>query len=258
MSYTYDLPFELTVTSEGPIRVLTLNRPSKSNAIDESMHQALGRVWTQLYEDVDARVVIVTGAGRAFSAGGDASMIKKTASSWAERQRMILHARRIVTEMINCPLPTIAAVNGAAVGLGCSLAIMSDIVLMSEDAFFVDPHVSIGLVAADGGSLVWPVLTSLLYAKEYLLTGDRIDAATCLRIGLANHVVSPTDLLDRARELAARLAAQPRQALQDTKRALNLHLSRTIATVMDFALAAESESFTMPDFAATLERLGKG
>jgi enoyl-CoA hydratase len=251
---TYDLPDELLVSGDGPIRTVTLNRPEHSNAINPALHRALGRVWIQLHDDPDARVVVLTGAGRAFSAGGDFDMIRKDALDPEFRERDVADARRIVTEMISFPLPVIAAVNGAAVGLGCSLAIMSDVVLMSEKAFFADPHVSIGLVAADGGALAWPMLTSLLKAKEYVLTGDRLDAVTAERIGLANHVVSADQLMDRAYELADRLAAQPRQALQDTKRALNLHLSRAVSGVLDFAFAAESESFTMPDFLPRLDK----
>ena len=172
-----------------------------------------------------------------------------------ERHETVEDARKIVQELLAFPLPIVAAVNGPAVGLGCSLAMFCDVVLMSKNAYFADPHVTVGLVAADGGVLTWPALTSLLWAKEYILTGDRIDSTAALRMGLANHVVENEELLTHAYELAERLAAQPRQALEETKRALNIHLSRSVTSVLDFALAAESASFSEPGFADRLKRI---
>ena len=125
---------------------------------------------------------------------------------------------------------------------------MSDIVIMDEDAFFSDPHAAIGLVAADGGSLTWPLMTSLLRAKEFLFTGDRIDARTAERFGMANRVVGRGEALAEAVSLAERLAAQHQRALRDTKRALNIHLQRAVAGVIDFAFAAESETLALRDF----------
>jgi enoyl-CoA hydratase/carnithine racemase len=139
--------------------------------------------------------------------------------------------------------PLIAAVNGPAVGLGCSVAVSCDIVLIAESAFIADTHVNIGLVAGDGGAVAWPLMMSLLKAKEYLFTGDRIPAALAVELGLANRVVPDGEVMAEARKLAHRLAEQPEQALQETKRALNLHLQAAIARVAPFALSAEAESF---------------
>jgi enoyl-CoA hydratase len=144
--------------------------------------------------------------------------------------------------MIRFPLPVISAVHGAAVGLGCSLTGLSDIVLLEESAYLADPHVSVGLVAADGGALTWPAMTSLLRAKEFLYTGDRISSSLAVEVGLANRVVADGSVLEEAMSLAARIARQPIQALMDTKRALNKHLERAMHDVLDFALAAESIS----------------
>ena len=182
-------------------------------------------------------------------------MLEYAARGPAERYETVEDARRIVHEMLAFPLPIVAAVNGPAVGLGCSLAMFCDVVLMSELAYFADPHVTVGLVAADGGVLTWPVMTSLLWAKEYILTGDRIDAANAFRMGLTNHVLASDELLPRANELADRLASQPRQALEETKRALNIHLRQAVTSVLDFALAAEGASFTEPGFAEGLNTL---
>jgi enoyl-CoA hydratase len=241
----YGLPEVLTVTCAGNVRIVTLNRPDKLNAIDGTLHRALATVWSRLREDQDAHAVVLTGAGRAFSVGGDVNWFADIAADGAARHAIMEDARRIVTEMIAFNRPIIAAVNGPAVGLGCSLAVLSDVVFMSEDAFMADPHAAIGLVAADGGVLAWPLLTSLLRAKEYLLTGDQIPARTAVEFGLVNHVVPSDELLPRAHGLADRLAAAPQRALRDTKRALNLHLSRAVLPVIDFAFAAESETMVL-------------
>jgi enoyl-CoA hydratase len=244
----YQLPDELLVTGDGPVRTVTLNRPEHRNATNQPLHEGLAHVWAQLAQDPDVRAVVLTGAGRAFSAGGDIEFVTSMADDPDLRYRIMGEARRIVSEMMAFPIPVVAAVNGPAVGLGCSIAMLSDVVLIAESAFIADPHVTIGLVAADGGALCWPLLTSLLKAKEYLLTGDRIPAAVAVELGLANRVVPDDEVLAEAHTLAQRLAAQPRQALQDTKRALNMHLAAAVNTVMDFAFSAESECFTQPGF----------
>lgn len=246
---------EIAVSGQGPVRLVTLNRPEQLNAVSSVMHSSLGDVWSQLTSEEEVRAVILTGAGRAFSAGGDLDLLERTAHDPEFRYRLLADARRIVREMIAFPLPIIAAVNGAAVGLGCSIAVLSDIILVSDRAYFADPHVSLGLVAADGGVLAWPAFMSMARVKQYLYTGDRIDAQTAEKIGLANEVVAHDELMDRARDIAARLAAQPRQALQDTKRVLNVHLERMVSSVIDFAFSAESETFGLPGFTDGLARL---
>ena len=246
----------LTVDERGPIRIVTMNRPEQRNAVNEALHERLAEVWSELSADADARVVVLTGAGQAFSAGGDMGFLRRTSDDAAFRYRNMQQARRIVTEMIAFPLPVIAAVNGPAVGLGCSIAFLSDVIFSARSAFFVDPHVSIGLVAADGGALAWPLLTSLVNAKEYLLTGDRIDADTAYRLGMVNHVVADDEVLSEAIALGERLAAQPTQALRDTKRAINIHLSRAVSAVIDFAFSAEAETFTTSEFRAMLADRG--
>ena len=153
------------------------------------LHQGLAELFPQLDADADARVAVLTGAGRAFSAGGDFAYIDELTKDAALRRQTLAHGRQIVTGMVGCRVPIVAAVNGPAVGLGCSLVALSDIVYMAESAHLADPHVLIGLVAADGGPVTWPLLTSLQLAKEYALTGDRIPAERAAEIGLVNHVV---------------------------------------------------------------------
>jgi enoyl-CoA hydratase len=242
----------LLLEGDGPVRTLVLNRPERLNAVNEQLHSALADVWGGLRDDDQVRAVVLTGAGKAFSAGGDMEYLVRVSSDPQFRYQTMSDARRIVSEMLAFPKPIIAAVNGPAVGLGCSLAVLADVVYISERAFMADPHVTLGVVAADGGVLAWPLVMSMLRAKEYLLTGDRIDAVTAERLGLANHVVASDVLLSQANQLAERLARQPQQALWDTKRALNMHMNAAIKNVIDFAFAAESETFALPEFRESL------
>ena len=243
----------LLVEGTGSVRTVTMNRPDWMNAVNEELHSALADVWAGLRDDDEVGAVVLTGAGRAFSAGGDMDFLNRVSNDPDFRYRSMAEARRIVTELIAFPKPVIAAVNGPAVGLGCSLAVLSDVVFMSERTFMADPHVTLGLVAADGGALAWPLVMSMLRAKEYLLTGDRIDAATAERLGMANHVVPAEEVLPSAHALARRLADQPKQALRDTKRALNMHVTAAVGNVIDFAFAAEAETFALPTFREQLD-----
>jgi enoyl-CoA hydratase len=252
------MPTEIEVTADGPIRIVTLNRPGSLNATNHALHEGLGALFPRLDADEDARAVVLTGAGRAFSAGGDFSYLDELTKDDELRRQTLVDARRIVTGMVRCRLPIVAAVNGPAVGLGCSLAALSDIVFIAESAYLADPHVMVGLVAADGGPVTWPLLTSLQLAKEYALTGDRISARRAAEIGLANHVCADDEVMPSAMACARKLAALPRRTLEDTKRVLNLHLERAVLATLDFAIAAEDRSFLSPELRATLdERLSK-
>jgi enoyl-CoA hydratase len=238
----YQLPDELIVEADGPVRTVIMNRPAELNAVNKSLHKALAGVWRQLAADPDARVVILTGAGRAFSAGGDFGWITSFFDDPGGRSESIREGAEIIEEMLRFPLPVIAAVNGAAVGLGCSIAVLCDIVLMSEKAHFADPHVSVGLVAGDGGAAFWPLLTCILRTREYLFTGERIPAARAVELGLATRTTDPAELLPEARRLAERLALQPAEAVQGTKRVLNMHLSRALSGAVQAGFAAEEAS----------------
>jgi len=238
----YDLPGELTVEADGPVRVVTLNRPDQLNAVNARLHFALANVWRQLAADLDAKVVILTGAGRAFSAGGDLDWITSFLDDPAARDESLREGAQIVEELLRFPLPVIAAVNGPAVGLGCSIAVLCDITLIAETAYLADPHVAAGLVAGDGGAAFWPLVTPILRSREYLFTGDRIPAATAVELGLATRTTAPDELLDEARRLAARLAAQPVEALRGTKRVVNMHLSQALGGALQAGFAAERVS----------------
>src|SRR5690606_29228499 len=238
---------ELLIEARGPVRLVTLNRPEAMNATNRALHGALVSVWRHLAADPEARAVVLTGAGRAFSAGGDFHHFVELWEDQEERRREIEGARQLLTEMVDFPLPVVAAVNGPAVGLGCDLAVCSDIGLIAESAFIADPHVGVGLTAADGGAPTWPLLMSMLRAKEYLLTSERIPADQAVALGLANRAVPDGELLDEALRMAEKLAAQPPQAVRSTKRALNMHVKRAVAGVLEYALAEEFASFDTPE-----------
>jgi enoyl-CoA hydratase/carnithine racemase len=250
----YDLSDVITVKEDGPVRIVTLSRPEQLNATNDELHRALAQVFPQLTADSQARVAVLTGEGRAFSAGGDFDLLDRMAKDRQLRRDTIAEGREIVLSMARCRVPVIAAVNGPAVGLGCSLVALSDVVYMAESAYLSDPHVMVGLVAADGGPITWPLHTSLLLAKEYAFTGDRITAERAAQIGLANHVVPDEEVLSQALAAAHKIAALPQQAVEGTKRVLNLHLERAILATIDFAMAVETESFDEPEFQANVAR----
>lgn len=235
----YDLPKALTVESDGPVRRVVVNRPDDLNAVDADLHWALANVWRQLAADRDAEVVVLTGAGRTFSAGGDLDWITTFLDDPVARDESIREGAQIIEEILRFPLPVITAVNGPAVGLGASIAVLADVALISDRAYLADPHVAVGLVAGDGGAAFWPLLSPILRSREYLFTGDRIDAPTAVELGLASRVVPSAELSDEAARLAERLAAQPPEALQSTKRVVNMYLSQALSGPMQAGFAAE-------------------
>jgi enoyl-CoA hydratase/carnithine racemase len=251
---TYDLPDVIQIERDGAVVIVRLNRPDDLNATNHELHHALADLFPQLDADEDARAAVLTGNGRAFSAGGDFDLLDRMAQDRVLRRDVIAEGRELVLNMVRCRVPVVAAVNGPAVGLGCSVIALSDVVYMAESAYLSDPHVTVGLVAADGGPLTWPIHTSLLLAKEYAFTGDRISAARAAEIGLANHVSSDGEVLADALAAAHKIAALPRQAVEATKRVLNLHLERAVLATIDFAMASESESFDTEDLRANVAK----
>jgi enoyl-CoA hydratase len=243
--------------SDGAVRIVTLNRPEARNAFNDPLKLAFIDVLRTLARDREARAVVLTGAGSSFSGGGDISNFVNR-YEFENRFYWMREARLLADEMLRCHLPIVAALNGPAVGLGCSVALMSDLVLIAADAFMVDPHVGAGLVAADGGASLWPLAMSYLKAKEYLLLGERIPADEAVRLGLANRVVPADKVVEEAHTLAHRLAALPWQAVQETKRAINLHLQHAVLQVMPMAATAESESFNTEAVREFMDRFGSG
>lgn len=249
----YDMPKEIQVEADGLLRIITLNRPEELNAVNDDLHVGLARLWSRLSLDRTARAAVITGAGKAFSAGGDFNYIQQISEDADLRAKTIADGREIVIGMARCRIPVIAAVNGPAVGLGCSVVALSDIVYMAEKAFLADPHVQVGLVAADGGPLIWPMQMSILQAKEYALTGARIPAAKAVELGLANHVVA--DPLAEAIAAAKKILDLPQKAVESTKRILNIQLERQVMMTLDYATTAEELTFGTDELKANVARL---
>ncbi|MFC7504909.1 enoyl-CoA hydratase/isomerase family protein [Nocardioides sp. CPCC 206347] len=249
-----DFPDELSVVADGPLRIATLNRPDKRNAINASMHAALAEFWLRLENDVDARAVLFQAEGDTFTAGGDYEWFKSQQKDRAEREAAFRDGHRIFDRMLACRLPVVVAIQGGAVGLGASLGVLADVVVMSEDAFYRDTHVMLGMSAGDGG-VAWPLSVGMQIAKEYVLLGDRLPAAEAHRLGMVNKVVPRADLATTARAYADRLAQLPALSVQSTKRAFNLQYESQLRSIAEFTLAWERLSVVDPEFLEKIEKL---
>jgi enoyl-CoA hydratase/carnithine racemase len=244
----YDLT-GIDVRAEGDLRIVTLAQPDTLNAVTEDLHGELVRLWDRIADDAACRAVVLTGAGKAFSAGGYYPDFEQRRVDLDFRRLSMRRARRLVGALLDVEVPVVAAVNGPAVGLGCTLVTLCDIVFIADHTFLADPHVSVALVAGDGGAVTWPAHTSLLKAKQYLLTGDRIPAAEAVALGLANFAVPAGSLLEEATAFARRLAAQPPHAVRETKAILNQHLRANAVRALGYGVAAESAAHDLPDYA---------
>jgi enoyl-CoA hydratase len=238
----------LLVEKTGNVHVVSINRPDAFNAVNEEVHHAFATIWRALTADDDVRAVVTTGVGKAFSAGGDMVMFGRLIEDPVARQFQIQEARTVFLEVINFPKPLVSAVNGPAVGLGCSIALLSDFLVMGESSYLADPHVAVGLVAGDGGAAMLPLLIGMMKAKEYVLLGDRITATIAEKLNLVTKVAADGSELEEALAIGERLSALPPQALRASKVALNMHLSRAALGVLEYALAEEYTSFTTPEF----------
>jgi enoyl-CoA hydratase len=231
----------------GRVLEVTLNRPDKLNATDAVLHTELARVFVDISNDPDSDVVVLTGAGRAFSAGGDVSWMQDAIDVPERFEQTVREAKQIVFGLIDCEKPIIAKLNGHATGLGATIALFCDVIFAAEHAKIGDPHVSIGFVAGDGGAVIWPQLIGYARAKEYLLTGDLMTATEAARIGLINHAV-PADKLDgQVGAFADRLAAGATKAIRWTKMSINIGLRDLATSILDASLAYEAMSNVTPD-----------
>lgn len=217
---------------------LTLNRPEVLNAANARLHWELGEIWRVFDRDPDARVALVTGAGRAFSAGGDLAMVEAANSDIGLVKREYLYGRSLVENMIATDKPIISAINGAAVGAGLAVALLADISIVAETAKLSDGHLRLGVVAGDHAAMLWPLLCGIAKAKYYLMTAEFVTGAEAERIGLVSRCVPDADVVSTASELAQRLASGPQSALQWTKRSINQWLA-SAAPIFNNALALE-------------------
>jgi len=248
MADRFDSYSRIKAKRDGDILTLMISNPKLRNAVDERMHHELAQVFVDAQEDTESRVIVLTGDpdGNAFCAGGDIAWMKASLEGAAIGPG-VSEGRRIVTSLLDVEKPIVAAINGPAVGLGATIALFADVIYMGNTAQVADPHVRVGLVAGDGGAVIWPQLVGYARAKEYLMTGDPVSAAEAERIGLVNYVVPDAELQDTAMAFARRLAAGAPQAIQHTKAAVNMELKRLAATVFDASLAYEMISFTKDD-----------
>ncbi len=227
-------------TRRGRVLTVTMNRPEVLNAIDAPLHEELSRVFYDVAVDAQADVIVLTGAGRAFSAGGDIRWMQEMIDDRAMWERTRVEAKKIVFGMLDCEKPIIARLNGAAMGLGATMALFCDVIFANEAAKIADPHVSVGLVAGDGGAIIWPQLIGHARAKEYLMTGDALTGAEAARIGLVNHAVPEAELDARVDAFADRLCAGAMQAIKFSKTAVNIGLRQLAHSIMDASIAYET------------------
>lgn len=252
--YEYDA---LDVGLEAGVLTITLDRPDHLNAVNERLHEELTTVF-RAAADSEARVVVLTGAGEAFSAGGDIAEMNERVDNAAAFRQTLREAQRIVEDILALEQPLVAKVNGDATGLGATLALFCDVVLMSEDARIGDPHVQVALVAGDGGAVIWPLLTSLNTAKELLMTGDLVSAEEAEELGLVNHAVPTAELDDRTDEIVESLATGPQAAIRYTKKTLNTWLELGSTLALQRGLAFEGISQQHPDHATAVEAFLEG
>jgi len=237
---------------DGDVLRVTIDRPGDPlNAVDGTLHHELSRLFPRLQRERVARVVLLTGRGKAFSAGGDFAWFPELQQP-GRLEDLRLDARQMIWDLLDVPLPIVCAVNGPAVGLGASIALLSDVIVMAESASLADPHVRVGLVAGDGGTIAWPLAVGPARAKQYLLTGDPVSAVEAERIGLVNLVVPDDELDQAAMAFAHKLASRPPLAVQHTKAAVNNWVKQTAMASFDLATASEMVTFGSADHAEAL------
>ena len=228
----------LKIEKADKIATVTLNRPQALNAINRKMHGELEDIWEDLMKDDEVNVAVLTGAGRAFSAGGDIKEMFAMAQSGQEFASLP-SARRLIMNVVAMEKPVVAAINGDAIGLPANIALFSDIIIAAEDARMGDTHVKIGNVAGDSGSIVWPLRAGMAKAKELLLLGDLITGKQAMQLGIINYAVPREKVLPTAMEFAHRLAAGPSLAIRWTKVCINKPLRDLVNLILDASLGIE-------------------
>jgi enoyl-CoA hydratase len=240
----------LLAKREDKVLTITLNRPEAFNAVNPDMHTELSQIFAEIQRDRETNAVVLTGAGNAFSAGGDVKgMLDRAEGRIKEAPAVsrIFEARKIIDDILDCEKPIIAAVNGPAIGLGATIALFCDVIFASEKARFGDPHVKVGITAGDGGAVIWPLLVGPARAKEFLMTGDIMDAQRAERIGLVNYVVPHDKLQEEALNFAKRLANGPTVAINTTKMSVNKMMKHLSNLVLDYSLSVEMHCFNTED-----------
>jgi enoyl-CoA hydratase len=250
MSYT-----TLQTERVGDVLRVTIAHPTSAvNAVDEALHHDLTTLAADLRRETTARAVLLTGRGRAFSAGGDFAWFPELREP-GRMEALRRDARQLIWDLVDVEIPIVAAVNGPAMGLGASIALACDVIFMADTATIGDPHVRVGIVAGDGGAALWPLALGPARAKQYLLTGDPLPAVEAERIGLVNRVVPAADLDREAMAFATRLAAGAPLAVRYTKLAVNTLLKQALNTAFDVSTALELVTFQSEDHQEALAAL---
>ena len=237
----------ISLARKGRLLTITLNRPDALNAVNREMHEELADVFNFAALDEHSDVVVLTGAGRAFSAGGDLEHMSRNAANPELFDAEVRLAKRIVFALLDLDKPLVCRMNGHAVGLGATLALFSDVIFAADSARIGDPHVAIGLVAGDGGAAIWPQRIGFGRAKEYLLTGELLTARQAAEIGLVNHCVPAAELDVAVDAFCQRLLNGSRNAIRWTKVLINLELKRVATAVMDAGIAYEAVTVRSAD-----------
>lgn len=244
--FTY---FRSSLDDDGVLTV-AFDRPDRRNAITPEMHEEIAPLFSRIARDRAVRAVVLTGSGtKAFCVGADfAGMEEKLETGHGDgNPGLMIGSMQVVQAQLHIPQPMVAAINGDALGLGATLGLFCDSVFMADDARIGDPHVKAGIVAGDGGAILWPLLLGLHRGKEFLLTGDMMTAADAYEFGLVNHVVPRADVVAKATELARRFATGARVAIEFNKRLANAALVDRVNRVLDASLAMEAITFETAD-----------
>jgi enoyl-CoA hydratase len=242
----------------GDVLVATVRHPSSAvNAVDALLHHEFGELFRVLKREREARAIVLTGEGKAFSAGGDFAWFP-TLRPPEVLDELRRDAKQMIWDLLDVEVPIVCGLNGSAAGLGASIALLCDVIVMSEQAVIVDPHVNVGLVAGDGGAAVWPLLVGPLAAKRHLLLGDPLRADDALRLGVAAEVCAAGEVAARSMAWAERLVAQPPLAVRGTKLAVNNGIKRALLDSFDLSTALEMPCFTSHDHAEAIDAIREG
>lgn len=248
----------MALRRDGHVLTVTIDHPTSAlNAVDALLHREFADLFSLLKRGndpiaADVRAIILTGSGPAFSAGGDMDWFP-TLRTPEKLNNLRREAKQTIWDQLDVEAPIVCALNGPAVGLGASIALMCDVIVMADTAAIIDPHVQVGLVAGDGGAAIWPLMLGPHAAKRHLLLGEALTASEALRLGVAAEVCTAADVAETARRWADRIAAQPPLAVQGTKLSVNQQLKQSLLTAFDFSTAMEMPCFHSADHAEAVD-----
>jgi enoyl-CoA hydratase len=245
----------LQTRREGHVLHLTLNRPDTLNAANSRMERELTAFFREVNFDPEVRVVVMSGAGKAFSAGGDFAYMRDLRDHPPQAWDGIQQGKQVIFAMLDCIKPIVAKINGHAIGFGATIALFADVSFAADHVKIADPHVAIGFVAGDGGAVIWPQLIGYNRAKEYLFTGEPLVAVEAARIGLINRAVPAAELDDTVAAYTAKVASMAPRAVQWTKASVNIGLKQLAHSIMDASLAYEVLSNATDDHHEALKAI---